>query len=145
VFLGSGSSMNRNKKGMTSMRTLAFTFFVLTVASGAMAAPDSEPKPTPAVCKADLKAWSAQKTETLTIPQIDTRMTEMVACAVEARSHRHSDKKMHAYLDEFYRTHSELANRAFDFIQRRDLQGQFGEEENGVSRENASNTAAEKP
>lgn len=114
-------------------------------ATGATAAPDSEPKPTPAVCKADLKAWSAQKTESLTIGQIDTRMTEMVACADEAHHHHHSDKKMWAYLDEFYRTHTELANRAFDFITRHDLQGQFGEEENGVSHESASIRADEKP
>lgn len=126
------------------MRALAFTLFVLTIASGATAAPGSESKPTPAVCKADLKAWSGSKTETLTIEQISTRMNEMFACADEAH-HHHSDKKMWAYLDEFYRTHSELANRAFDFIKRHDLEGQFGEEENGVSRESASNSAAEKP
>lgn len=120
------------------MRTLAFTFFVLTVASGAMSAP--EPKPTPAVCKADLKAWSGSKTRTLTIEQIKTRMSEMVACAAEARHHDHSDKKMRAYLDEFYRTRSELADRAFDFIVTHDLQAQFYEEKNGVSRESASNT-----
>jgi hypothetical protein len=86
------------------MRLLALVFFVLTIASSASAAPDSEPKPIPAVCKADLKSWSAQKTETLTIEQIDTRMNEMVACADEAHHHHHSDKKMRAYLDEFYRT-----------------------------------------
>lgn len=108
-----------------------------------MAAPDQ--KPTSTVCKADLKAWSAQKTETLTIEQIDTRMSEMVACADEVHHRHHGDKKMHAYLDEFYRTHSELANRAFDFIKRHDLQGQFGEEENGVSRESASNKVEGKP
>jgi len=125
------------------MRMLLFAVFALTLASGAMAAPDQ--KPNSAVCKADLKAWSGSKTETLTIEQISTRMNEMVACAVEAHQHRHSDKKMHAYLDEFYRTHSELANRAFDFITRHDLQGQFGEEENGVSRESASNRVDEKP
>jgi len=32
------------------MRILAFTFFLLMAASGATAAPDSEPKPSPAVC-----------------------------------------------------------------------------------------------
>jgi hypothetical protein len=64
--------------------TLSLAFFVLTVASTAMAAPDT--KPTLAVCKADLKAWSAQKTETLTIQEIDTRMNEMIACADEAHT-----------------------------------------------------------
>jgi hypothetical protein len=135
--------MNRKQIYIRLLGMLAFTLFGLTVASGVMAAPDQ--KPTPAVCKADLKAWSAQKTETLTIEQIDTRMTEMVACANEVHHHYHSDKKMHAYLDEFYRTHSELANRAFDFITRHDLQGQFGDEENGVSGESASNKTEGKP
>jgi hypothetical protein len=125
------------------MRTLSFAVFVLTLASSVMAAPDQ--KPAPAVCKADLKTWSAQKTETLTIEQINTRMNEMVACADEAHQHRHSHRKMSAYLDEFYRTRSELANRAFDFIARHDLRGQFAEQENGMSGESASNRAAEKP
>jgi hypothetical protein len=127
------------------MRTLALTFFVLTVASGAMAAPDPKPAPTPAVCKADLKAWSGSKTDTLTIEQIDTRMNEMVACADEAHHHHHSDKKMRAYLDEFYRTHSEPASRAFDFIVSHDLGAKFYEEKNGVSGETASNRHEEKP
>ena len=99
--------------------------------SVATAAPD-DPKPTPAVCKADLKAWSVQKIETLTINQIDERMTMMVACAQQEKKH---EKKMRAYLDEFYRTHSELADRTFDFITRHDLQKQFGEEENGATTE----------
>jgi len=89
-----------------------------------MAAPDE--KPTPAVCKADLKAWSGSKTETLTVDQIMTRMNELFACADASKKH---EKRMRAYLDEFYRTHSELANRAFDFITRHDLKGQFDEEE----------------
>lgn len=118
------------------MRTLSFTFFVLVVASGLMAAPD--PKPTPAVCKADLKSWSGSKTETLTIDQIMTRMNEMFACADDAHQH-HSDKKMRAYLDEFYRTHTELANRAFDFIENHDLKAKFYEEKNGTRSESASN------
>jgi hypothetical protein len=142
MFVGPGAPMNGNQMWTTITRLVSFTLFILTLASGAMAAPDQ--KPTPAVCKADLKAWSASKTETLTIQQIDTRMNEMFTCADEARRH-HNDKKMWAYLDEFYRTHSELANRAFDFIKRHDLQGQFGEEENGVSRESASNSADDKP
>src|ERR1700733_7211257 len=122
VFIGSTCQM---------MKTLSLAFFVLTVASAAMAAPETTP--TPAVCKADLKAWSGSgpesKTETLTIEQLHTRMNEMVACADEARHHWHSDKQVLMYLDTFYRTHSELADRAFDFITRHDLQGQFGEEE----------------
>jgi len=125
------------------MRTLSFTLFVSLVASGAMAAP--QPKLTPALCKADLKVWSGSKTETLTIEQITTRMNEMVACADEAHHHHNSDKKMRAYLDEFYRTHSELADRAFDFIVSHDLQAQFYEEKNGVSSESASSRADEKP
>jgi hypothetical protein len=111
--------------------TSTILVFVLTFASVAMAAPD-DPKPTPAVCKADLKAWSGQKIETLTIAQIVERMNEMYACAEQEKKH---DKKMHAYLDEFYRTHSELAARTFDFITRHDLQKQFGEEENGATTE----------
>lgn len=106
-------------------RILSILFFVLIITSAAIAAP--EPKPSPAVCKADLKAWSIQKTETLTIKQIDERMTVMVTCAEQTKK----QKKMRAYFDEFYRTHSELADRTFDFITRHDLQKQFGEEENG--------------
>lgn len=107
-------------------RIFAILVFVLLFASVAGAAPDY-PKPTPAVCKADLKAWSAQKTETLTIDQVMERMNEMYSCAEQTKK----QKKMRAYLDEFYRTHSELADRTFDFITRHDLQKQFGEEENG--------------
>ena len=115
------------------MKTRIFTIlvFVLTFAVVGIAAPD-DPKPSPAVCKADLKAWSVQKIETLTIAQIDERMTVMVACAQQEKKH---EKKMRAYLDEFYRTHSELADRTFDFITRHDLQKQFGEEENGATTE----------
>jgi hypothetical protein len=89
----------------------------------------SEPTPSPAVCKTDLKAWSSQNTETLSIAEIDTRMTEMTACAELTKKH---EKQMRAYLDEFYRVHGELATRAFDFIMKHDLQGQFGEEEGGT-------------
>jgi hypothetical protein len=120
--------------GCETSKALSLTFLVLTVAWVAMGAPET--KPTPAVCKTDLKTWSAQKTETLTISEIDERMTEMVACADEAHHHRRSDKKVRAYLDEFYRTHSELANRTFDFITRHDLQAQFGEEEDGTKSNN---------
>jgi hypothetical protein len=45
------------------MRAIAFVFFMLMAASAAMAASDE--KPAPAVCKADLKTWSGQNTETL--------------------------------------------------------------------------------
>jgi hypothetical protein len=127
--------------------TLVAIWLLLTVSSAIAqnnATPEPEPKPTPAVCKADLKAWSAQKTETLTIKEIDVRMNEMVACANEASRHWHSYKQVHSYLDEFYRTHAELADRTFDFITRHDLQQQFGEEENGSS-QSASSGTEEKP
>jgi hypothetical protein len=113
------------------MRIFSFVAFVLTCASVAVAAAP-ELKPSPAVCKADLKKWSAQKTETLAIEQLQDRMNEMYACADEAHHHWHSNKRVRAYLDELYRVHTELANRAFDFIERHDLQKQFGEEENGT-------------
>lgn len=117
---------------MTKVVILASFLLVLT---GAVSAQTSDAKPSPAVCKADLKAWSAQKTDTLTIKQIEERMNEMYACADEAHHHHHSDKRTMAYLAEFYRTHSELADRTFDFITRHDLQKQFGEEENGAKPE----------
>ena len=112
------------------MRKVTVTVWFLLILAGVCSAQNqaSEPKPSPAVCKADLKAWSAQKIETLTIAQIMEQMNEMYACVEQQKKH---EKKMHAYLDEFYRTHSELADRTFDFITRHDLQKQFGEEENG--------------
>ena len=115
------------------MKVLSFCVFALLFASESTAQSEPNAKPTPAVCKADLKAWSGQKTDTLTITEIQYRMNEMYACADEAHHHRHSDKKVRAYLDEFYRTHSELAGRSFDFIVRHGLQDQFGEEENGTN------------
>ena len=105
-------------------------FFILTLVTPTMAAPP-EAKPTPSLCKANLKEWSGQKTETLTIPQIFERVNMMVAYADEAHHHRHSDKKTYAYLAEFYRVHTELANRTFDFITKHNLRPQFDEEENG--------------
>jgi len=123
------------------MKTLSFMFFVLTVAAPAMAVPP-DVKPTPAVCKAELKEWSEQKTEMLTIEQIYERMNRMVACADEAHRHRHSDKKALGYLNEFYRVHTELANRTFDFITRHNLKAQFDEEENGVG---SGQTASKEP
>jgi hypothetical protein len=98
-----------------------------------MLASPPETKPTPSVCKAHLKEWSVQKTETLTLDQINERMNMMVACADEAHHHHHSDKRTMAYLNEFYRVHAELANRTFDFITRHNLKAQFDEEENAVA------------
>ena len=125
------------------MRTLLFALFVLMVASGVVAAPKQTPAP--AVCKADLKVWSKSKLESLTIEQIKTRMNEMVACADETHHHHHSDKQVLMYLDEFYRTHTELAERAFDFIANHNLDDQFYTEEGEARNESASNKPEEKP
>jgi hypothetical protein len=125
------------------MRALLFALFVLTLASGVTAAP--EQTPTPAVCKADLKAWSNSKLESLTLDQINTRMNEMVACADQTHHHHHSDKQVRTYLDEFYRTHTELAERAFDFIVNHNLRDQFYAEEGEARNESASNKPEEKP
>jgi hypothetical protein len=65
-------------------------------------------------------------------------MNTMVACADLSKKH---EKQVRAYLEEFYRTHSELANRAFDFITRHGLAEQFGEEENRVSTTQAQSTS----
>ena len=118
------------------MKTLSFLFLFLTTASGAMAAPP-EVKPTLAVCKVDLKEWSQQTTDTLTIKQLNERMNIMFACADLSKKR---EKQVRAYLGEFYRTHAELANRAFDFITRHGLSEQFGAEENGTSSTRASPT-----
>jgi hypothetical protein len=118
-----------------NMKTLSFLVFFWTIASGTMAAP----KPSPSVCKADLKAWSASKTETLTITELNERMNTMFGCADLSKKH---EKQVRAYLDEFYRTHTELANRAFNFITRHNLKAQFDEEENGVG---GSQTASKEP
>ena len=117
------------------MKTLPLVILVLALASSTMAAQDSTPAPKPnlAVCKADLKAWSAEKTENLTIDQVFERMNMMVACGDEAKKGKKKDKEVLAYVYEFYRTHSELGNRSLDFIKRHDLQTQFREEENGVN------------
>jgi hypothetical protein len=97
-----------------------------------------EAKPTSSSCKMNLKEWSQQKTETLTITELRERMNTKVACADLSKKHA---KHVRAYLEEFYRTHSELANRAFDFITRHGLAEQFGEEENTVSTTQAQSTA----
>ena len=114
------------------LKTLSLILVLASVNWPALASPP-ETKPTPAVCKAGLKEWSAQKTETLTLDQINERMNMMVACADEAHHHRRSDKRTMAYLNEFYRVHAELANRTFDFITRHNLKAQFDEEENEVA------------
>jgi len=113
------------------MKIILLVVLAFTASTRMMAMPPEE-KLTPAVCKADLKEWSKQKTGTLSIEQIYVRMDMMVACADEAHHHWHSDKKVYTYLDEFYRVHTELANRSFEFITRHNLKAQFDEEENGV-------------
>ncbi|MGH7744678.1 MAG: hypothetical protein ACREQ5_07670 [Candidatus Dormibacteria bacterium] len=125
------------------MRTPLLALFVLMVAPGVTAAP--EQTPTPAICKADLKAWSKSKVESLTIGEIKARMNEMVACADEAHHHHHSDKRVQMYLDEFYRTDAELADRAFDFIVNHNLRDQFYAEEGAARNETASNKPDAKP
>jgi hypothetical protein len=115
------------------MKIPSFLFVFLTIAFGTLAAPE----PGPSVCKADLKAWSASKTETLTITELNEHMKIMFACADQSKKH---EKQVRAYLAEFYRTHGELANRAFDFITRHGLAEQFGAEENGTSSTQAAST-----
>ena len=119
------------------MKAQLFLFFSLTIASGTLAA-SPEVKPTLATCKLDLKEWSQQKTETLTITQLNERMNIMFACADVAKKH---EKQARSYLDEFYRTHSELASRTFDFITRHGLAEQFKAEENGVLATQAPSSA----
>jgi hypothetical protein len=127
------------------MKTLSLIILVLAFASSVMAGqePDSTltPKPSLALCKADLKAWAAEKTETLTIDQIFESMKTIVACGDEAKKAKKKDKEVMTYLNEFYRRQAELGTRTIRFIDRHDLSAQFREEENGV------NTAqsAEKP
>ena len=75
----------------------------------------------------------------MTIEVINTRMTEMVACATLAKKH---EKTMRVYLDEFYRVHAELSNRAFDFITKHDLRGQFDEDQGGTEPRTDSSTSS---
>jgi hypothetical protein len=110
------------------MKTLSFIVLVLATATRTIAAPP-EVKPTPAACKADLKEWSQQKTETLTITELNKRLHIMFGCADLSKKH---EKQVRAYLEEFYRTDTELANRAFNFITSHGLAEQFGAEENGT-------------
>jgi hypothetical protein len=111
------------------MKTLFFLLFSVVAAGPVMAAPP-DAKPTPSACKADLKDRSQQKIEALTITQLNEHMNMMFACAELSKKH---ERESRAYLDEFYRSHAELANRAFNFITRHGLAEQFGAEENGAS------------
>jgi hypothetical protein len=119
------------------VKTLLVVILALIATSSTMAAQGSDSTPTPkpslAVCKADLKLWSADKTETLSIDQIFERMNMMVACGDEAKKAKKKDKEVMNHLYEFYRTHAELGNRTLDVIKRHDLSTQFREEEDGVS------------
>lgn len=119
------------------MKILLLVILVLIAASSTVAGQASDPAPTPkpslAVCKADLKMWSADKIETLSIDQIFERMNVMVACGDEAKKAKKKDKEVMAYIFEFYRTHAELGTRTLKFIDRHDLGAQFREEENGVN------------
>ena len=115
-------------RSLMKLRTLSFVFVFFMTIPGVVAAP--EPKPTAAVRKAGLRAWSATKTETLTITELNDRMNVMFACADLSKKH---EKQARAYLDEFHRIQAELAKRAFDFITRHGLAEQFGKEENRVS------------
>lgn len=118
------------------MKRLSLMLSIFAVTAPIMASPQ-EVKPTSSACKADLKEWSQQKTEMLTITQLNERMNTMFACADQSKKH---EKQVRAYLGEFYRTHSEMANRAFDFITRHGLAEQFGAEENGNSSTQAAST-----
>jgi hypothetical protein len=119
------------------MKTLALLIVGLALASSAMAGqePDSTPAPKPslAVCKADLKKWSTESVETWTIDQIYEHMTMMQACAETSQKEEKKYKKVMAYLFELYRAHGELGNRALNFIKGHELAEKFREEENGVS------------
>jgi hypothetical protein len=121
------------------MMKILLAILVLSASSTTIVAqePNSTLAPNLKVCKADLKTWSAVKTETLTINQIFERMNVMVACGDEAKKANKKDKEVLAYVYEFYRTHSELGNRALDFINRRDLGAQFRQEADEVAVQNA--------
>jgi hypothetical protein len=121
---------------LMNLKTLSFVFVFFMTIPGVVAAPEA--KPTAAVCKAGLRAWSATKTGTLTFTELNDRMNVMFACADLCKKH---EKQARAYLDEFYRIHAELANRAFDFITRHGLAEQFGEEENRTSTTRAQSSA----
>jgi hypothetical protein len=121
------------------MMKMLLVILVLSVASTTIVAQESNSTSAPSltVCKADLKTWSAVKTDTLTIDQIFERMNVMVACGDEAKKANKKDKEVLAYVYEFYRTHSELGNRALDFIKGHDLEAQFRQEANGAAAQSA--------
>ena len=66
------------------MKTVLLLLSAVAVAAPVMAAPP-EAKPTRTACKVDLKEWSQQKTETLTLTQLNQRMNMMFACAELAK------------------------------------------------------------
>ena len=107
------------------MKTLELLIFGLALASSAVAGqePDSPPAPTPslAVCKADLKKWSAESADTWTIDQIYEHMIMMQACAETSIKKEKKYKKVMDYLCEVYRAHAELGLRALDFIKGHEL------------------------
>ena len=119
------------------MKILALLILGLALASTTMAGQESgsttAPKPSLAVCKADLKKWSAESAETWTIDQIYEQMTTMVACAEVSKNEEKKYKKVMVYLAEFYRTRAELGTRALNFIKGHELSDQFREQQNGVS------------
>ena len=121
------------------MKRPLLMFAFLAIAVHTMAVP-REVKPTQAECRANLTEWSRQKTEGLTIAELNEHMNTMFACADLSKKH---EKQVRGYLDEFYRAHAELANRAFNFITRHGLAEQFGAEENGNGEHSTSDTAAE--
>lgn len=116
------------------MKPALILILIFMVVPKSIAAQETEstqtPKPSLPACQASLKIWSAEKTETLTLDQLFERMHTLVACADEAKKAKKKTKVVTAYLDEFYRTHTELANRTFEFIKRHDLQVEFRNEEN---------------
>jgi hypothetical protein len=72
------------------MKRLSLAFSVLAVAAPMVAA-SPEAKPAPTACKANLKEWSQQKTETLTLMQLNEGMNMMFACAELAKKHEKTD------------------------------------------------------
>ena len=127
---------------------IIFLFVLVTPKISVAQERDLSPAPSTSVCKLSLKAWSSEKIEMLTLDQLFERMHILVACADGAKKAKKKTKVVSAYLDEFYRTHTELANRTFDFIRRHDLQVEFTNEENSRSRDTAQisiNVEEEKP
>jgi hypothetical protein len=69
---------------LNSTLRLSLLVLLASIPMPTLASPP-ETKPTPAACKSYLKEWSIQKTETLTLDEINERMNTMVACADEAQ------------------------------------------------------------